>query len=499
MSREIDTSPGRVSTGIPGLDDILGGGLFPNRLYLAEGQPGTGKTTLALQFLLEGGRLGERSLYVTLAETKEEIEDVARSHGWSLDAIDVFELVPPEAGLERDREQTLLHPSEVELGETTQLIFDRVAALSPVRVVFDSLSEMRLLARNSLRYRRQILALKHFFTGRKCTVLLLDDSTADDDVRLHSVPHGVMQLEQLPRQYGSERRRLRIVKMRGMAFRGGYHDFLIQTGGIAVYPRLSTMEPRTSVGEIMPSGVSGIDALLGGGLARGTNALLIGPSGAGKTTLALHYALSAASRGERAAIFAFDETEATLRARSIGFGMPLEDYIAKDLIRLKQIDPAELSPGEFLHLVRTAVERNKARVVIIDTLNGYLNAMPEEHFLILQMHDLLGWLNQQGVVTILVMAQHGILGDMKSPIDLSYLSDTVLLLRYFEAQGEVRQALSVVKKRIGPHERAIREYRLCETGVEVGPPLTDFHGVLTGVPNFKGGSRKLLPSTGGDD
>ncbi|MDB5406984.1 MAG: circadian clock protein KaiC, partial [Rhodospirillales bacterium] len=414
MPQEIGTSPGRVSTGIPGLDDILGGGLFPNRLYLAEGQPGTGKTTLALQFLLEGTRRGERSLYVTLAETKEEIEDVARSHGWSLEALDVFELVPPEAGLEREREQTLLHPSEVELGETTQLIFDRVDAVAPVRVVFDSLSEMRLLARNSLRYRRQILALKHFFTGRKCTVLLLDDSTAEEDVRLHSVPHGVMQLEQLPREYGAERRRIRVVKMRGMPFRGGYHDLVIETGGITVYPRLSAAGYKNPVGDVMASGVEGLDALLGGGLARGTNALLIGPSGAGKTTLALHYALAAASRGERASIFAFDETEATLRARSIGFGMPLEEYIAQDLIRLKQVDPAELSPGEFLHHVRTAVERDGVRVVIIDTLNGYLNAMPEEQFLILQMHDLLSWLNQYGVLSILVMAQHGILGDMKS-------------------------------------------------------------------------------------
>jgi circadian clock protein KaiC len=487
-----------VSTGIAGLDDLLGGGLFPNRLYLAEGQPGAGKTTLALQFLLEGVRVGEKSLYVTLAETKEEIEDVAHSHGWSLDALDVFELVPPEAGLERDREQTLLHPSEVELGETTQLIFDRVAAVAPVRVVFDSLSEMRLLARNSLRYRRQILALKHFFTGRKCTVLLLDDSTAEEDARLHSVPHGVMQLEQLPREYGAERRRIRIVKMRGMPFRGGYHDFVIGTGGITVYPRVSATEYRSPVGAVLPSGVGGLDTLLGGGLARGTNTLLIGPSGAGKTTLALHYALAAAARGERAAIFAFDESEATLRARSKGFGMPLEEYLENGMIRLQQIDTAEMSPGEFLHEVRCAVERDAARVVIIDTLNGYFNAMPEEQFLVLQMHDLLGWLNHHDVLSILVMAQHGILGDMKSPIDLSYLSDTVLLLRYFEAQGEVRQALSVVKKRFGPHERTIREYRFCATGIEVGPPLVDFHGVLTGVPSFTGGSGELLPSPHSD-
>jgi circadian clock protein KaiC len=419
---------------------------------------------------------------------------VARSHGWSLDSIDVFELVPPEASLDRDREQTLLHPSEVELGETTQLIFDRVIDTAPVRVVFDSLSEMRLLARNSLRYRRQVLALKHFFRGRNCTVLLLDDSTAEDDAQLHSVPHGVVQLEQLPRAYGTERRRLRVVKMRGVAFRGGYHDFVIATGGISVYPRLA-LEPRTAaLGPVAASGVAELDVLLGGGLARGTNTLLIGPSGSGKTTLALQYAMAAAERGESAALFAFDESLPTLRARCTSFGMPIEEHLANGRLVLQQMDPAEMSPGEFLHQVRVAVEADGASVVVIDTLNGYLAAMPEEDFLVLQMHELLGWLNHRHVLTILIVAQHGILGDMKSPLDLSYLSDTVLLLRYFEAGGMVRQAISVVKKRFGPHERVIREYKIQARGISVGPPLTEFHGILSGIPSFSGTSRKLLPN-----
>jgi circadian clock protein KaiC len=474
------------------LDEILGGGFLPHRLYLAEGRPGTGKTTLALQFLLDGLRRGEKALYVTLAESKAEIAEVAASHGWSLDALSVFELVPPEASLDREREQTLLHSSEIELTETTQLIFDHVARLEPSRVVCDSLSELRLLASNPLRYRRQILAIKHFFTGRRCTVLLLDDSTASRDEQLHSVPYGVIELEQLAREYGTERRRLRIAKMRGMTFRGGYHDFVIETGGITVHPRLAIEHVQSEVGAPMKSGIPELDELLGGGLASGTNALLIGPSGAGKTTLALHYALAAAQNGDHAAIFSFDEGDSTLRARCAGFGIDLEGHIGSGHIRLQQIDPAELSPGEFLHHVRESVERDKARVVIIDTLNGYFNAMPEEQFLVLQLHELLSWLNRHGVLTLVVMAQHGVLGDMRAPMDVSYLSDTVLLLRYFEAGGMVRQAISVVKKRVGEHERAIREFKLTPHGIVIGPPLTDFHGVLTGVPSFSGKPAALL-------
>jgi circadian clock protein KaiC len=481
-----DAASARISTGIPGLDEILGGGLLPHRLYLAEGKPGTGKTTMALQFLLEGLQRGETVLYVTLAESKQELVEVARGHGWSIEGLNVFELVPPEASLDREREQTLLHPSEVELTETTQLIFEEVDRLQPTRVVFDSLSEMRLLAVNALRYRRQILAVKHFFTGRNCTVMLLDDSSAAHDVQLHSVPYGVMMLEHLPRQYGTERRRIRIVKMRGMAFRGGFHDFVIEQGGVTLHPRLAIEHVHSEVGDVVASGIPGLDTLLGGGLARGTNTLLIGPSGAGKTTLAIHYAIAVAKRGENAAVFSFDEGEATLRMRSAGFGLALDTHVANGRIKLRQVDPAELSPGEFLHLVRSSVEREGARVVIIDTLNGYFNAMPEEDFLVLQLHELLSWLNRQGVLTIVVMAQHGVLGDVRTPIDISYLSDTVLLLRYFEAGGMVRQALSVVKKRVGAHERAIREFQLVGSRITVGPPLTEFRGVLTGVPHYAG-------------
>jgi circadian clock protein KaiC len=488
------SSPARVPTGIAGLDEILGGGLLPHRLYLTEGQPGTGKTTMALQFLRDGLQRGETVLYITLAETRHELLEVARNHGWVLDGLHVFEIVPPEASLDRDREQTLLPPSEVELSETTQLIFERVERLQPTRVVFDSLSEMRLLAASALRYRRQILAVKHFFTGRNCTVLLLDDSSAEYDVQLHSVPYGVITLEHLPRQYGTERRRLRIVKMRGMPFRGGYHDFVIETGGVVAHPRPAIEHVRTEIGDTIASGIPGLDTLLGGGLAHGTNALLIGPSGAGKTTLAVHYALAAARRGEHAAIFSFDEGEATLRARASGFGLALDTHLDDGRIKLRQVDPAELSPGEFLHLVRYSVEQDHAKVVIIDTLNGYFNAMPEEEFLVLQMHEMLSWLNRQGVLTIVVMAQHGVLGDVRTPIDISYLSDTVLLLRYFEAGGRVRQALSVVKKRVGPHERAIREFKLDASRIAVGPPLTEFHGVLTGVPRFAGDATILSAS-----
>jgi circadian clock protein KaiC len=496
-SPEFGDGDGRISTGIAGLDDVLGGGLPRNRLLLAEGKPGAGKTTLALQFLMEGRRHGETCLYVTLAETKHELNIIAQSHGWSLDGIHIHELIPPEASLDRDREQTLLHPSEVELVETTQLLFDEINRIQPSRVAIDSLAELRLLARNALRYRRQILALKHFFAGRECTALLLDDSSKDMDVQLHSVPHGIIELEQTPRDYGTERRRLRVVKMRGMSYRGGYHDFVILTGGIEVYPRLQLHLHARDIGEVgpvVPSGVEGLDALLGGGLAHGTNTLLIGPSGAGKTTLAITYAVRAAEQGKQAVLFSFDESSKTLLARCRGFGMPIDDYVERKLIRLHPIDPAELSPGEFAHQMARAVEHDRAAVIIIDTLNGYLNSMPGEHFLILQMHELLSYLNHQGILTLLVMAQHGILGDMKTPTDLSYLSDTVLLLRYFESGGEVRQAISVVKKRIGPHERSIREYRLSSKGVEVGPPLMDFHGVLTGVPEYIGKSRRLLPS-----
>ena len=493
---ETDTHPEgqRLSTGIPGFDDVLGGGLDPERLYLIEGEPGTGKTTLALQFLLQGVRCGEKVLYVTLSETERELRLVAKRHGWSLDDIAVFELVPPEATLDPEKEMTLFHPAELELSETSKLIFERVTDIEPVRVVFDSLSEMRLLAQNSLRYRRQILALKHFFAGRRCTVFLLDDfSSEQNDLQLHSIAHGVVTLQQLALDYGAERRRLRVKKMRGIKFRGGYHDFIIQTGGIKIFPRLVAAEHHKAfVGDLTRSGVAELDTLLGGGLERGTSALLVGGAGVGKSSIAVTYAVGAAQRGERVAMFAFDEGLGTLFARAAGLGVNLQEHVESGLITLQQIDPAEMSPGAFTELVRDAVEQRNVRVLVIDSLNGYLNAMPDERFLVLQVHELLSYLNQLGVLTLMVLAQHGLVGHMQTPIDLSYLSDAVIMLRYFEAGGRVRRAISVVKKRSGAHENAIREFQLTSEGLKVGPPLTEFSGILTGTPKYVGDPKPLM-------
>ncbi len=478
----------RVSTGSEGLDDILGGGFDANRLYLYEGRPGTGKTTIALQFLLDGARKGERVLYVTLSETKRELNLVAKRHGWSLAGIDVFELVPPETTLDPERQLTVFHPAETELSETTALVFKEVERINPTRVVFDSLSELRLLAQNQLRYRRQVLALKHYFANRDCTVVLLDDlSSSQDDLQLHSIVHGVVLLEQLAIEYGAERRRIRVLKMRGIPFRGGFHDFVIETGGLRIFPRLIAAEHHKDfVGGYAPSGIAELDRLLGGGLERGTNALLIGAAGVGKSSLALTYAIAAAERGEHAVFFAFDEGRGTVEARARTLGLPLQKYLDAGLIRFKQVDPAELSPGEFAANVRRSVEVDNARIIIVDSLNGYLNAMPDERFLILQMHELLSYLGQQGVLTILVLAQHGLVGPMDTPLDISYLSDAVLMLRYFELAGTVRRALSVVKKRSGSHEHSIREFRLSSAGISLGPPLKDFSGIFSGNPRYTG-------------
>lgn len=478
----------RVSTGSEGLDDILGGGLDPNRMYLYEGRPGTGKTTIALQFLLAGAKLGERVLYITLSETERELALVAKRHGWSLEGIEIFELVPPETTLDPTRELTILHPAEIELSETTNLIFEKIAALNPTRVVFDSLSELRLLAQNALRYRRQVLALKHFFAARDCTIILLDDlSSAENDLQLHSISHGVVNLEQLAIGYGAERRRLRVMKMRGIEFRGGYHDFTIRKGGLKIYPRLIAAEHHTKfVGDFTPSGNAELDQMLGGGLERGTNALFIGAAGVGKSSLALSFALAAAQRGEHAVFFAFDEGRGTLEARARSIGFQLDEATESGLLRVQQVDPAELSPGEFAANVRASVEEDGARVVVIDSLNGYLNGMPDERFLILQMHELLSYLGQQGVLTLLVLAQHGLVGPMDTPLDISYLSDAVVMLRYFEVGGSVRRALSVVKKRSSSHEHTIREFRLAPGGIALGPPLTQFSGIFSGTPAYVG-------------
>lgn len=478
---------GLIKVGVPGLDDVLGGGLTSNRLYLVEGTPGAGKTTIALQFLIEGVKRGESVLYVTLSETAQELKGVARSHGWDLRGIEVREMLPSETALEPDEQYTMFHPSEVELSETTLRILSDVDVLKPSRVVFDSLSELRLLAGSSLRYRRQILALKQFFAGRQCTVLLLDDMTAmKHDLQVQSIAHAVIRLEQISSDYGAARRRLVVSKYRGQQFRGGYHDYRIERGGLRVFPRLVASEhpsaPAVAPARI-PSGLEALDALLGGGLERGTSTLFVGAPGTGKSTVAVQFALAAAQRGECAALFIFDESIHTPRTRCESMGMDLGPYIESGRIKVRQVDPAELSPGEFVHLIRLAVVECGAAVVVIDSLNGYLNAMPDERFLIVQLHELLSYLGQAGVATLLVGAQHGLIGmQMKTPVDASYLADAVVLLRYFELEGEVRQAISVLKKRGGAHERSIRDFSMTATGLKVGEPLRHFRGILTGIP-----------------
>ena len=477
----------RVATGVPGLDEILGGGLTRDRIYLVEGTPGSGKTTLALQFLLKGRELNESGLYITLSETEAELRAAAASHGWSLEGIDLFELVSEE-GLDPDSEQSVLHPSDVELGETTRGVMAQVEKTRPMRVVFDSLSEMRLLAQNPLRHRRQILALKHFFSTRKCTVLLLDDQTSEDgDLQLHSIAHGVVSLERTAQEYGSQRRRMEVVKMRGIKYRGGFHDFELDTGGIRVFERLVAAHHAAVFDEeVVSTGAPRLDELMGGGLSRGTNTLISGPSGVGKTTTAVRCALSALERGEKVAYYLFDEGLPTLLARSNAMGMALQPYLDTGPLELRAVDPAELSPGEFAFHVRDAVERVGVGTVVIDSLNAYMQAMPGQKFLLLQMHELLTYLNQQGVVTLLILAQHGFIGEVHSDIDLRYLSDSILLFRFFEAAGSVRTAISAVKSRTTAHEKIIREIRLTSEGIEIGEALTDFQGVMSGLPSYDG-------------
>jgi circadian clock protein KaiC len=477
-----------VASGVPGLDDVLAGGFARGRLFLIEGVPGSGKTTLGFHFLMEGARAGEPVLYVTLSESEDEIQSTARSHGWSLEGITIREIVASERMLDSDEQYTMFHPSEVELSETTKTILDDIERIKPRRVVFDSLSELRLLAGSPLRYRRQILALKQFFASRDTTVLLLDDLTATDrDLQVQSISHGVLALEQINHDYGSVRRRLRVVKYRGRGFRGGYHDYLIRRGGIHVYPRLVAAEHRTDVARgKVSSDIPEFDKLLGGGLELGTSTLVVGAAGTGKSTLAAQFASAAAQRGQRAAMFIFDESPETLLTRAAGLGIDLRKYTNSGAVRIQAVDPAELSPGEFVNAIRTAVEQDKASIVVIDSLNGYLNAMPGERFLVIQLHEMLMYLGHHGVATILIGAHQGLIGSaMITPVDASYLADAVILLRYFEARGEVRQAISVVKKRGSLHERTIREFRMNNGRLEIGEPLRDFRGILTGTPMYE--------------
>ena len=485
----------KQETGVTGLDEILGGGLPSNRLYVVEGAPGSGKTTLALQFLLEGTRQGQKGLYITLSETLIELQDVAASHGWSLEGLNLMELDSIAERLAEEANYTVFHASDVELGETLKRIRAEVERINPDRVALDSVSELKILSQTPVRYRREILGLKQFFAGRQCTVLILDDLTSlEGEQQLQSIAHGVIRMEREPREYGTTRRQIHIAKMRAVQFIDGRHDFVIKRGGIELYPRLSTGGgPTVNREDLAASGSAELDQLFGGGLDRGASVLLLGPAGAGKTTICSQYLIAALMRGEAVSCYLFEESPETFLKRAAGLGMDFMPYLESGLFELVQVDLAELSPGEFSSRVRQAVEERKASFIVIDSLNGYLNGMPSERYLLIYMHELLAYLGRRGIVTILTVAQHGVVGGgMHAPVDVSFLADTVVLLRYFEASGLVRQAVSVVKKRRGGHERSIREILINSSGLHVGEVLKNFRGVLTGVPEYRGEDDTLL-------
>ena len=476
------------STGVAGLDTILAGGLVPDRLYLLEGEPGTGKTTLALQFLMEGVRAGEPVLYMALAESEIELRGAALSHGWDLAGIGIEEVAPSDDMLDPDRQYTIFHPSEIELAATNQRILAAIDKHRPARLVLDSLSELQLLAENPLRYRRQVVALKQYLASRHCTTVLIDDRSAlDDGLQVRSVAHCVISLELQNQAYGNDRRRVRVVKYRGVPFRGGAHDYKIARSGLVVYPRLVAADSRSEAGRFsLSSGVAELDAMVGGGLEEGMSTLISGPAGSGKSTLAAQFVHAATLRGEPCAMFLFEEARSKLLNRTDGVGMRLREALRNGLLSAQQIDPAELTPGEFAQAVVDAAERG-ARVIVIDSLNGYMNAVPDERFQSTYLHELLNYLSQRGVATLLVGVQQNMIGTaMTTSADASYLADSVIMLRYYEAEGEVRQAISVFKKRGSAHERSIRRFEIVPQGIRIGPPLAGFHGILSGMPTIGG-------------
>ncbi|WP_395020024.1 ATPase domain-containing protein [Dongia sp.] len=484
----------KARTGVQGLDDVLSGGLSQGNVFLLEGEPGAGKTTVAQQFLMEGARNGETGLYIALSESEAELRHGATSHGWDLkEPIHIYELTP-QSLVDPEKEQSLLYSADLELGEATARIFEAFHKVKPQRVVLDSLSEIRLLAQGSLRYRRQILAIKQFFARHDATVLLLDDLTSDiEDKTVHSIAHGVIRLEELAPNYGAERRRLRVMKYRGQKYRGGFHDFMIVTGGLRVFPRLVAGEARSSQArKQIPTDYPAFNALLGGGIESGSSTLIMGPAGTGKSLIAITFAIAAVKRGEKAALFVFDEELGLLFDRMKALGIDLAALQKEGKLSIEQVDAAELSPGEFTHRVRSTVDARGIKTVVIDSLNGYQAAMPEEHSLTLHIHELLQYLNRTGAATFMTVAQKGITGDMSSPVDVTYLADTVILLRYFEALGRVRRAISVIKKRSGAHETSIREYEISGRGLTVGEPLSAFQGVLRGVPTYLGEKNPLI-------
>jgi len=490
-----------ASFGVAGMDQILHAGLPRNRMYLIQGDPGSGKTTLALQFLLEGVKRNEPGLYITLSETSEELSSVALSHGWDLSGVTTFELAAIEESLKLQNHQSVFPPGEVDLTQTTEKLLAICEETQPLRVVIDSCAELRLLAQNALRYRRQILAFKQYFAGRQCTVLLLDDRTSEiADLQLQSLAHGVIELEQRLPEYGSERRRLRIAKLRGVNFQGGYHDFHILSGGLVVHPRVSgETDFQPNEVKLFKSNIRDLDQLLGEGLERGTSTLLLGPAGSGKSTFALHYMNAAAEAGEKAVFYSFEEGPTTFFRRATSIGLDIAKHQKSGKIELTMMNPASLSSGAFTQHVKDAVEKNNASMVVIDSLNGYLNSVADEKFMSVYLRDLLNFLARRQVITLLVVAQHGMVGNMQSPIDVSYLADSVILFRYFEFQGHIRKAVSVLKKRGGAHETSIRELSIGPDGMKVGPPLETFHGVLTGVPQFRGDPASLSQSGSGSD